>query len=142
DVTGAIVASTGYVELFGRRYQVQRAVVSFGGTSGGVPDPALDILLAHEFSTLTLFLQVQGTASEPELELGSEPGVYDDATLLSFVLGADPDSPAGAGDAAPGVRDRAVGVASGLLMGQVQDLIQQVLPVDIDVFRVELAEAS
>jgi TamB, inner membrane protein subunit of TAM complex len=142
DVTGAIISSTGYVELFGRRYQVRRAVASFGGTTpAGAPDPGLDVLLAHEFPTLTLFVQVQGTASEPELELSSEPGVYDEATLLSFVLGADPESPAG-GEDEPGVRDRAVGVASGLVMGQVQGLIQDVLPVDIDVFRVELGDAS
>ncbi|HWN67900.1 MAG TPA: translocation/assembly module TamB domain-containing protein [Haliangium sp.] len=142
DVSGSIASSTGYLELFGRRYQVRRAVASFGGTTPeGVPDPGLDVLLAHEFPTLTLFLQVQGTASEPELELSSEPGVYDEATLLSFVLGADPESPAG-GEDEPGVRDRAVGVASGLVMGQVQGLIQEVLPVDIDVFRVELGEAS
>jgi autotransporter translocation and assembly factor TamB len=142
DVSGAIVSSTGYVELFGRRYQVRRAVASFGGTTpSGVPDPSLDVLLAHEFPTVTLFVQVQGTATEPELELMSEPGIYDEATLLSFVLGADPESPAG-GEDEPGVRDRAVGVASGLVMGQVQGLIQQVLPVDIDVFRVELEDAS
>jgi autotransporter translocation and assembly factor TamB len=142
EVSGSIVSSTGYVELFGRRYQVRRAVASFGGTTpSGVPDPALDVLLAHEFPTLTLFVQVQGTAAKPELELTSEPGIYDEATLLSFVLGADPESTAG-GEDEPGVRDRAVGVASGLVMGQVQGLIQQVLPVDIDVFRVELGDAS
>jgi translocation and assembly module TamB len=143
DVSGAIVASTGYVEIFGRRYQVRRAVASFDSTPAGVPDPALDVLLAHEFPTLTLFLQVQGTASKPELELSSEPGVYDEATLLSFVLGAAPASPGGGeGEDGHGVRERAVGVASGLIMGQVQGLIQEVLPLDIDVFRVELAEAS
>jgi autotransporter translocation and assembly factor TamB len=141
DVDGSVTASTGYVELFGRRYQVRRAVASFGGsTPAGVPDPALDVLLAHEFSTLTLFVQVQGTASEPELELSSEPGIYDEATLLSFVLGADPESPADADE--PGMRERAVGVASGLMMDQVQGLVQEVLPVDIDVLRVELGEAS
>jgi len=144
QINGSVTANNGYIELLGRRYQIQRAVASFDATPGAVPDPLLDVQLAHEFSTLTLFIQVQGTASKPELQLHSEPGIYDDATLLSFVLGADPVDADEAQDAGggPSVGDRAVGVASSLVVGQVQGLVQEVLPIDIDVFRVELGEAS
>lgn len=142
-ISGAVVANSGYVELFGRRYQVQRALASFDTTPGSVPDPSLDILLAHEFPTLSLFIQVQGTASEPELVLRSEPGVYDEATLLSFVLGADPAAPGGGAlDGQPGATlgERAVGVASSLIAGRVQSLVEDILP--IDVLRVELDDAA
>jgi translocation and assembly module TamB len=144
QINGAVIANNGFIELFGRRYQIQRASASFDATPGATPDPLLDIQLAHEFPTITLFIQVQGTASRPELQLHSEPGIYDDATLLSFVLGADPADPDAAPDTGggPTVGDRAVGVASSLVVGQVQGLVQEVLPIDIDVFRVELGQAS
>jgi autotransporter translocation and assembly factor TamB len=144
QINGAVTVNNGHIELFGRRYQIQRAVASFDAVPGASPDPLLDVQLAHEFSTLTLFIQVQGTASKPELQLHSEPGIYDDATLLSFVLGAEPVDADAAQDTGggPSVGDRAVGVASSLVVGQVQGLVQEVLPIDIDVFRVELGEAS
>ena len=143
QINGEITANNGHIELLGRRYQIQRAVASFDASPGAAPDPLLDIQLAHEFSTLTLFIQVQGTASKPELQLHSEPGIYDDATLLSFVLGAEPgDDETQDTGGGPSVGDRAVGVASSLVVGQVQGLVQEVLPIDIDVFRVELGDAS
>lgn len=141
QINGAVIANNGYIELFGRRYQIQRASASFDATPGATPDPSLDVQLAHEFPTVTLFIQVQGTASKPELQLHSEPGIYDDATLLSFVLGAEPGASEDTGEG-PTVGDRAVGVASSLVVGQVQGLVQEVLPVDIDVLRVEMGEAS
>lgn len=144
QIEGSVVTNNGFIELFGRRYQIQRAVASFDATPSGTPDPLLDIQLSHEFPTLTLFIQIQGTASKPELQLHSEPGIYDDATLLSFVLGAEPADADAAQDTGggPTVGDRAVGVASSLVVGQVQGLVQEVLPIDIDVLRVELGEAS
>lgn len=142
-INGAVAANFGHLELFGRRYEIQRASVSFGSAPGRIPNPSLDVLLSHEFPSLTLYIGVTGTASDPELMLRSEPGVYDEATLLSFVLGASPLSEdEGIEGEEPALSDRAVGVASSLVVGQVQGLIEDVLPIELDVLRVELADSS
>ncbi|WP_428265366.1 translocation/assembly module TamB domain-containing protein [Haliangium sp.] len=142
-ITGAVAANSGVLDLIGRRYEVERAVASFDATPDAVPDPRLDVLLSHEFPTLTLFIQVQGTASKPELILRADPDIYEEGQLLAFVLGAEPGAAEAAG---PGgsledrAKNQAVGVASSLLVGQVQSLFEDVLPVDV--LKVELGDES
>ena len=97
--------------------------------------PRSEVRLAHEFKTAILYISLDGTLSRPRLRLSSDPAVYDDAQLLGFVLGGDPDDPALADRR---LDDRATGVASGLVVSQVRNRLRQVLPVDV--LRVELAE--
>ncbi len=123
----------GDVELFGRRYQVEHASAAFDGASP--PDPRIDVRLAHEFRATTVYILLAGRARKPDLTLVSDPPGYDDAELLGFVLGGDPDDPA------VGSRPldrRAAGLASGLLVSTVQQRLEDVLPVDV--LRLDLAE--
>jgi autotransporter translocation and assembly factor TamB len=129
-VGGGVNVNRGFIELFGRRYDVVRANASFNENE--LPNPRLDIRLAHEFRTTTLFIDVSGTLRNPELRLSAEPGAYDQAQLIGWVLGGDPDEP---------VTDqpldaRAVGLASNLVLGQVQNLVRRALPVDVLAVRV------
>lgn len=123
SVDGAIGVSRGDVRLFERRYQLQRAAISFDGPL----DPAIDIKLQHDFPQLSLSLGVRGRVSDPKLDLSSQPADYTEAQLLGFVLGGTPGGPGRDSlDAASGVAAAVTSqVVSGFLAGK--------LPVRLDV---------
>ncbi|MCP4444155.1 MAG: hypothetical protein GY811_02255 [Myxococcales bacterium] len=130
-VEGTVATRGGWLELFGRRYDMRHGDISFGGDT----NPALDIELGHDFATTTLTIAVSGTGAQPELALRATPSRYDDAELLAFVLGADPDDDP---TSERSTADRATGAASNFVASQLQSVIRDVVP--IDVLKIELAE--
>lgn len=130
---GTVATRGGWIEVFGRRYELRRGDVAFGGST----DPSLDIELTHDFSASTLRVGVTGTGSAPQLELRSDPARYDDAELLSFVLGASPDDDTSKEQSAA---ERATGVASNYLAGQLQSVVRDVIP--IDVLKLDIADGE
>ena len=130
---GNVATQGGWVELFGRRYDLRRGEVGFDGRV----DPSLNVELVHEFSAMSLVVAIGGTGSAPELELRSDPASYDDSELLSFVLGASPDDDR-SGEEAAG--SRAAGVASSLLANKLQSVVRDIVP--IDVLKVDLSDDS
>ena len=112
-VNGNATAPRGQIEVLGKTYQIERAVVSF---TGKVPaDPRLDIQLSHAFQTMTLFVYITGSASAPEVRFGASPSNYDQAQLTAFFTGLqNPDSPgrsSGEGGAAGSIGQALLGPA-------------------------------
>lgn len=128
EIRGHVQIDRGFVELFGRRWEVQeaRAVLD-----GAVPaDPRLDVRLVHEFETATVTIAIRGKASEPQVTLTSDDTRFDQSQLLGFVLGGSPDDDiGGAGEADP--QANAVNAASSLVFAKVQPLVRKVVPVDV-----------
>jgi autotransporter translocation and assembly factor TamB len=123
-VFGEVNIEQGRLKIIGRDYEVQEGLVHFGGEFP--PDPRLDLRLASDLDALTLYILISGPAHAPRLRFASEPaGIYDQAQLLSFVLGARPDDPQG-GSAS----GKAGSAAAGLLAGQLKDRLGSTLPVD------------
>jgi translocation and assembly module TamB len=128
---GTVETRGGWIELFGRRYELRRGNLGFGGST----DPGLDIALTHDFSAMTLTIAVTGTGSDPQLALRADPARYDDSELLSFVLGASPDDDRSQEQTAAG---RATGAASSFLASKMQAVVRNVIP--IDVLKVDVAD--
>jgi translocation and assembly module TamB len=126
-VGGSVEVDHGYVELFGRRWDIDRANASFDESNP--PNPRIDVELEHAFQTTTVYIDVTGSLSKPKLDFRADPGTYEQSQILGFVLGGDPDQPSNS-DQQP-LQDRAVGVASGVLLGQVQSQLRDVLPIDV-----------
>jgi translocation and assembly module TamB len=135
-IGGSAAVDHGFIELFGRRWDINRANASFEAEAQ--PNPRIDVEIQHSFQTTTVFVDVTGTVREPKLDLRAEPGNYDQAQILAWVLGGDPDAPSNT-DKQP-LQDKAVGVASNLLLGQVQSQLRDALP--IDVLNVQVGEAT
>ena len=127
-IDGMIRITNGYITLLGRRYQVRKAQVVFDRSAE--PDPQLDILLAHRFPQSTLFLGVTGTASEPRLQLSSDPPSFDQAQLLGQVLGEDPGEEKNPGGEGGGIEGAAVGAAGSFVAGKLGGLLEKTIPVD------------
>jgi TamB, inner membrane protein subunit of TAM complex len=133
-IVGKIEADRGDLDLFGRRYQLDRAVVRFDGST----DPLLDVIILHDFPEVTTRTQVRGRLSTPELVMSSDPGTFSQGQLLGFLLGGEPEgSPA---DGNP--RDKAVGAGASIIANKIGGYVKDALPLDIDVLRYEAATSS
>lgn len=125
SATGIVEVASGHAVVFGRRYEIKNARASFRGVMP--PDPEIDLNLVHDFGTVKVTISVSGTARRPEIDLRSDPPGYDRTQLLAIVLGRDPGEPGGDSRT---LEDRALGVASGLLLSRVQSTVRSKLPID------------
>lgn len=134
-IVGAIDASDrAELELFGRRYLVERAGVRFDGST----DPLLDIRISYDFPEVTTITEVRGRASDPELRMSSTPGTYSQGQLLGFLLGGEPN-----GDPqATSFRDAATSAGASFVANKIGGYVKGALPIDVDVLKYESATAS
>ena len=125
SVTGTVDASRGWVEIVGRRYDIERAWVAFSGEIP--PDPRLDIRVSHRFTQTNLYIDVVGKLSRPNVTFASESGAYDQAQLLGMVLGAEP----GDGQGDTDTSHKAAGAALAFAAGQAGNALRRSgLPID------------
>lgn len=131
---GGIEADRGDLDLFGRRYYVERAGVHFDGTL----DPLLDVRITHDFPEVTTVTEVRGRLSKPELAMSSDPGTYSQGQLLGFLLGGEPG-----GDPQSGpLQSQVAGAGESYVANQIGGYVKKALPIDIDVLRYEAATST
>jgi len=133
-IVGKIEADRGDLDLFGRRYQLDRAIVRFDGTT----DPLLDVLITHDFPDVTTTTQVRGRASKPELTMSSDPSTYSQGQLLGFLLGGEPQGQPAEGNP----RDQATAAGTSLVANVIGGYVKDALPIDLDVLRYEAATSA
>ena len=83
-MAGRIATEWGSVFLFGNRYTVDRANLSWSG--GETLDPVLDIQLSDHLPEAMVIISARGRISKPDLSLASDPPTYSKAELVSLVL--------------------------------------------------------
>ncbi len=134
-VVGRVAMSRAVLDLFSRRYQVDKANLMFDGSM----DPVLDVRITHDFPEVTTITEVRGRMSKPQLILSSNPGQYSQAELLGFLLGGEPG---GSPEDAPSATARVANAGASFIAGMIAAPIKKALPVDIDVLRYESASAT
>lgn len=134
SIVGDVSLSRAVIELFSRRYEVDRAALHFDGSM----DPIVDIRITHSFPDVTTITEVRGRLSDPELVLSSDPGRYSQAELLGFLLGGEPS---GAPQMGPSAAERVAGAGASIIGNVIGGYVKRALPVDLDVLRYE-AETS
>jgi autotransporter translocation and assembly factor TamB len=134
-VVGDIGLTRGVLDLFNRRYAVDRAALHFDGSV----DPVLDVRITHDFPEVTTITEVRGRMSKPQLNLSSQPGNYTQAELLGFLLGGEPG---GDPEMAPSATQRVAGAGASFVGNKIGGYVKKALPVDIDVLRYEAASSS
>lgn len=131
-VEGKLDISRGDVTLLERRYRLRRASVTFDGSI----DPRLDVQLERDLPELTLFANVTGRASDPELTLSSDPATFTQGQLLAFALSDTASAPGS--ETTDAASNLLAAVASQAIVGA----IAPILPVHLDVIAYEPASAS
>jgi autotransporter translocation and assembly factor TamB len=134
-IVGNISLSRAVLDLFSRRYDVDKAALHFDGST----DPVLDIRITHDFPEVTTITEVRGRMSKPQLTLSSEPSTYSQAELLGFLLGGEPG---GDREAAQSASERVAGAGASFIGNQIGGYVKRALPIDIDVLRYEAATST
>ncbi len=134
-VIGFLSLTRGVLDLFNRRYQVDKARLQFDGST----DPELDVRITHDFPEVTTITEVHGRMSKPELVLSSTPAQYSQAELLGFLLGGEPG---GDPENAPSATERVASAGASFIGNKVGGYVKKALPVDIDVLRYESASST
>ncbi|MGF1508403.1 MAG: translocation/assembly module TamB domain-containing protein [Myxococcota bacterium] len=124
-VDGSAQINSGRISVFGNEYRVEKAVVRLTGDVP--PDPRVDIQLAHDFRTLTLYVYVTGSVSDPTVRFQSSSGEYGQAELVGFFTGlTNPDD----GTQAAGPEPSRAETAGNLILGPAIRQVRQALPID------------
>jgi autotransporter translocation and assembly factor TamB len=132
-VTGSIESNGGWIELLGRRYELERAHLGFGGQPE--IDPELDVRITREVRDAVIAVEVQGTARNPKLLFSSDPPIYDETQIIGLVVSGDPGQ---SRTSDRSLDQQVVGALSGIIIGKLKDQIAPGLP--IDVLKVETGE--
>jgi translocation and assembly module TamB len=134
-VVGNLWLDRGDLDLFDRRYQIERAGLHFDGST----DPILDIEISYDFPDVTTVAEVRGRASKPELLLSSRPASYSQAELLGFLLGGEPN---GDPNNAPSASQRVTAAGTSYVANLIGGYVKKALPIDVDVLRYESATST
>ncbi|HNN93937.1 MAG TPA: translocation/assembly module TamB domain-containing protein, partial [Pseudomonadota bacterium] len=126
-IQGDLHAMNGWLEILGRRYQIDRAQVSMSGEVP--PNPLLDISISRKVEDATIYILVTGSAKKPVISFRSDPATYDQGQIIAMVLSG---SSRGGGS----IQQQALGALSSLVVGKLKDQLGAAVPVDVIKFDV------
>ncbi len=88
-ISGGIGGRQGWYIFQGRRFEIQRARVTFAGKTP--PDPDLDVEAQYRAREYTVRIRITGTTQHPSLNLSSDPPL-DQSDILAVILFGKPVS--------------------------------------------------
>ena len=126
-IIGEISVIRGTYENFGKLFRIEEGNVSFSG--GQEIDPFLDVTALYRVSDINVYINIGGRASEPKIELTSDPSMSETDIVSYLVFGAS------SSDISSGERSAAGGIASGLAGGiaasQLQSMLGSAVSIDV-----------
>ncbi|MGK0172772.1 MAG: translocation and assembly module TamB, partial [Gammaproteobacteria bacterium] len=133
-VVGRIESRRGQLELIGRVFTLVRGHIVFAGARE--IDPTLGIRLQREANGITGRINIEGTASSPELSFSSTPSVSEDEVLARVLFGRSSNNLS-----ATEALQLAAGVAA-LTQGEAGAVDKVRDSLGLDVLRVESGDAE
>jgi translocation and assembly module TamB len=116
----------------GRRFELLRdGIIAFRGERP--IEPSLTLQAERVISGIVAHVSIDGTMRSPSLTLSSRPPL-DEGDILSLILFNEPVNRIGEAERQV-LGERAVGLASGLVVSSISDTVEHAL--DIDVFELE-----
>jgi len=85
-IIGEISVIRGTYENFGKLFRIEEGNVSFSG--GQEIDPFLDVTALYRVSDINVYINIGGRASEPKIELTSDPSMSETDIVSYLVFGA------------------------------------------------------
>lgn len=126
-IVGNISVIRGTYENFGKVFRIEDGNVSFSG--GQDINPFLDITALYRVSNINVYINIGGRASNPKIELTSDPAMSETDIVSYLVFGAS------SSDISSGERSAVSGIASGLAGGiaaaQLERLMGNVVSLDV-----------
>lgn len=126
-VSGSARTLGGRVELLGKRYELDRALVRLDGAIP--PNPDLSVQVSRRLRDASIIIEISGKALKPRITFRSDPPIYSESQVIAILVsGSDPSQ---AGGATRSLDQKVVGAVSGLLVNQLKDQIASQLPLDV-----------
>jgi translocation and assembly module TamB len=89
-VTGNLQVVRGTFSFAGKRFTLDRGVVTFEG--GALSDPTLNISASTTVNDITAVINITGTGQHPQIEFTSDPALPQDEVLSRLLFGDDPSN--------------------------------------------------
>lgn len=86
ELIGRVELVRGDYDFAGKRFTLDKGVLRFAG--GYPPDPIIDVTASSTTSGFTAQLQVNGTATRPEIKFSSTPSLPEDEVLSRVLFGS------------------------------------------------------
>jgi translocation and assembly module TamB len=138
-ITGLLEAVRGWIGFQGRRFNVTRGVVSFGG--GDKINPSLDIVAEYRTGEYAISVNISGRAEKPALTLASQPQM-EQSDILAVLLFGKPIAALNQGEAVS-LQQSAINLTTGFAASQVAKAVSQTLNLQqfgLDLSDVEVAD--
>ncbi|MFO1049498.1 MAG: translocation/assembly module TamB domain-containing protein [Geminicoccaceae bacterium] len=84
-VEGQLDSRRGFLDLLDRRFEIERGVITFVGSSP--PIPMIDLSATATTSNITVTVAARGPAGDPKITLSSEPQLPQDEILSHLLFG-------------------------------------------------------
>ncbi len=115
-MTGYLRSLEGWVKIFDKQYQLQKARLAFEENSG--QGPLVDFQLSRRLADATMYVEMTGTFDKPVTTVRTDPPIYNSAQVLALLWGGDPKNPRSYPSAEQ--QQGALGLFSGLVSGQLK----------------------
>jgi translocation and assembly module TamB len=125
---GTIHVPNGSFNALGRRFSIVDAKIT--ETGGDIADPELEVKALYENPQANVTITVSGTATDPQLEMSSNPVMDQDAIAFFLATGRIQGRATQSGGGVD-LSGAATSVLGSLLFGQVRKELASVLPVDV-----------
>ena len=125
---GTIHVPNGSFNALGRRFTIVDAKIT--ETGGEISDPELEIKALYENPQANVTITVSGTATDPQLDMSSNPAMDQDAIAFFLATGRIQGRATQSGGGVD-LSGAATSVLGSLLFGQVRKELASVLPVDV-----------
>ncbi len=86
-ISGQIEYRRGFLDLLGQRYQITEGTITFDGSSP--PDPDINLVSQAQSEEILAIIKVTGRATDPEIELTSEPPLPQDEVISHLLFGKE-----------------------------------------------------
>lgn len=125
-VSGDLTVVRGTVKLEVRRFTVRKGIATLDG--GREADPLLDVEAIYPVADVIVVAYLTGRASAPTLRLESEPPLPQDDVVAYLLFGRPADQLGGSEQG--GVNAAAAGLAAGLALAELREIMGDQFPVD------------
>jgi translocation and assembly module TamB len=125
---GTIHVPNGSFNALGRRFTIVDAKIT--ETGGDIADPELEVKALYENPQANVTITVSGTATDPSLDMTSNPAMDQDAIAFFLATGRIQGRATQSGGGVD-LSGAATSVLGSLLFGQVRKELASVLPVDV-----------
>ncbi len=126
-ISGNIDVIRGDYHFLGKRFNIEDGTVSFRGKE--VINPFLDVRALYEVSSVTVFINITGTAEKPQIQLSSDPPLDENEIVSYLVFGTSSENLSS--DERVAFQEKAGEVLGTMAVGELREMLGEEFALDV-----------